>query len=277
VTGLRSKLFFAVITIFWVAMNALLWRWQSGAHSKIGNAVPPEVVWNKILTAPDNSSLDIYDHDKKIGFCHWVATAGSATQVLNETLVDDYAPEEAIPQPTGYGLTLDGNTSIFGTNRARFDVHMRLSTNQVWQDFHVTAKMRPYAWDIHAVESAQKIMIKANDDGVIWQKTLSFSDFQHPETLLSELGMPDTLGLTGMAGLTGLAFQENSVKQAAATLKWDAHEDWMKFGHSRVRVYRLETQFLGQHLYVFTSQVGEILWVEAPNKLTFRNEAFNHF
>ena len=52
----------------------------------------------------------------------------------------------------------------------------------------------------------------------------------------------------------------------------------MQFGHSNVRVYRLETERSSDmHLYIFTSRVGEILWVEAPNKLTFRNEAFNHF
>ena len=65
--------------------------------------------------------------------------------------------------------------------------------------------------------------------------------------------------------------------QAAAGLRWDAHEDWMQLGHSKVRVYRLETQFLGQHLRIFTSRVGEILLVEAPDNLNLRNDAFTHF
>jgi hypothetical protein len=51
----------------------------------------------------------------------------------------------------------------------------------------------------------------------------------------------------------------------------------MPFGHSRVRVYRLETELFGQRLRLFTSRAGEILWVEAPNQLTLRNEAFSHF
>ena len=106
------------------------------------------------------------------------------------------------------------------------------------------------------------------------QKNLKFSDFQHPESLLEVFGAGS---LPGFAGAATLPVQKDSITQAAAGIQWEAHEDWMQFGHSRVRVYRLETEVLGQHLYVFTSRVGEILWVEAPDKLTLRNEAFSHF
>jgi hypothetical protein len=271
---MRSRIFFAAIVGFWLVMNTLLWRSQSAAHSGIGSAIPVDIVWDKILTAPDNSSLDIYDHDKKIGFCHWVATVGGATQAFNQSLSEDYEPDGSIPQPTGYELSLDGNTSIFGTNRARFDLHLRLSTNQTWQDFRFTAKMRPTVWDIHAVEKAQKVMVKVVGDEGTWQRMLKFSEFQHPETLMEEFGMNDMLGFAGAAIMP---LEKAATTQAAAGLHWEAHEDWMQFGHSKVRVYRLETEFFGQHLFVFTSRVGEILWVEAPNKLTLRNEAFSHF
>jgi hypothetical protein len=271
---MRSRIFFAVIAGFWLVMNFLLWRSQSGAHSQIGSAIPVEIVWDKILTAPDDSSLDIYDHEKKIGFCHWAATVGGATQALNQSLSEDYEPDGLIPQPSGYALSLEGNAAIFGTNRVRFEMHLRLSTNQAWQDFHLNTKMRPTVSDIHAIAAAQKIMIKMDGGDGSWQKTLKFSDFQHPESLLEEFG---GTGLLGFAGAANLSLQKESITQAAAGLQWEAHEDWMQFGHSRVRVYRLETEFFGQHLYIFTSRVGEILWVEAPDKLTFRNEAFSHF
>jgi hypothetical protein len=269
-----SRIFFAAIVGFWLLMNGLLWRSQSKTGSRLGSSIPVQVVWDKILTAPDDSSLDIYDHDKKIGYCHWVATVGSAAQALSQRLADDYEPEGVTPQPTGYGLNLDGNTAIFGTNRVRFDVHLRLSTNQTWQDFRLTAKMRPTAVDIHAVAAAQKMMIKVNGLDSSWQKTLKFSDFQHPETLLADMGGD---GLLGFAAAANLSLQQESLARAASGLKWDAHEDWMQFGHNKVPVYRLETEFFGQHIDIFTSRVGEILWVEAPNNLTLRNETFNHF
>jgi hypothetical protein len=247
-------------------------RSQSAAHSGLGSEVPPEIVWDKILTAPDNSSLEIYDHDQKIGFCHWIATTGAATKAFNQTLQDDYAPGDPLPQPTSYELTLEGNSTIFTTNRLRFEAHLRLSTNETWQDFRWSGRIRPVAWDIHAVAVAQRIGVKINDDGAVWKKTFSFSDFQHPEALMDSFGGSGALDIAGAAALP---FLKEPLSQAA--LRWTAHEDWMQFGHSKVRVYRLQTEFLGQHLYIFTSRAGEIMWVEAPNKLTLRSEAFSHF
>jgi len=270
---MRSRIFFSAIAGFWVVMNFLLWRSQS-ARSQLGSAIPVQVVWDKILTAPDPSTLDVYDHDKNVGVCHWTATVGNATHAMNQSLSEDYEPDGLILQPSGYELNFDGNTAIFGTNHVGFKMHLLLSTNQTWQDFRFSGKMRPTAWDIHAIETSQKIMIKVNDDGSIWQKTLKFSDFEHPETLLGEIGGADTLG---WAGVASLPLGKLSLTQAVTGIKWEAHEDWMQFGHSRVRVYRLETEIFGQRLYVFASRVGEILWVEAPNKLTLRNSAFSHF
>ena len=241
-------------------MNGLLWRSQSDAHSRIGSAIPVQIVWDKILTAPDNSSLDIYDHGKKTGFCQWTATVGSAAQALNKSLSEDYAPDGLIPQPSGYGLSLDGNAAIFGTNRVRFEMQIRLSTNETWQDFRLSAKMRPTAVDIHAIAATRKIMVKFNGEDGNWQRTLKFSDVEHPESLMEEFGVPE------------LPFLAATANQAAATgMQWQAHEDWMQFGHSKVRVYRLETEFLGQRLRIFTSRAGEILWVDAPNEVTMRN------
>jgi hypothetical protein len=275
---MRSRIFFVAIAVFWVVMDVLLWRSQSASHSKIGSAIPVEVVWNKILTAPDNSSLEIYDHDKKIGFCQWTAIVGNVTQALNESLAEDYAPDKKVALPSGYALNLDGNTTIMGADRARFDLNLRLGADQTWQDFHLSAKMKLMSWDIHAVEATQKIMVKFTGDNGTWQRVLKFSELQHPEALLGEIMGADMPAITGLTGLgLGMAPGAGSISNAVATLHWDAHEDWMRFGHSRVQVYRVETRILGQPLYLFTSRVGEILWVEGPNKLTLRNEAFSHF
>lgn len=271
---MRSVFFFTVIAAFWLAMNVLLWRSLTDKYNKFGNAVPVDVVWDKILTAPDNSSLDIYDHDKKIGYCRWVPTVGNTTQALSKSLEEDYEPDGLIPPPSGYGLNVECNTSLYATNRISFELQVRLSTNETWQDLRLLAKMRPTTLDIHAMEASQKVSVKFNSEDTSWQRTLKFSELENPQALLSNFGGIEALALGGMANLPA---QEQSLSHAAAALKWDAHEDWMQFGHNKVRVYRLETSFLGQGLYIYISRVGEILWVEAPNKLTFRNEAFNHF
>ena len=69
----------------------------------------------------------------------------------------------------------------------------------------------------------------------------------------------------------------DDLSQVASGIHWQAHEDWIQFGHSEARAYRLETEILGRRCYVFVSRVGEILWVEFPNKITLRNDAFSHF
>ncbi len=268
---MRSRIFFIAILGFWVVMNYLLWKSISSTRSEIGSSIPPEIVWDKILTAPDPSSLDIYDHEKKIGIVQWKATVGNVSQAMEHTLSDDYEPEGSIPQPSGYSLNVDGNTSIFSSNRVGFELRLRFSTNESWQDFRLTAKMKPRMWDIHASVAAQKVTVKLSGENGTWQRTFRFAEFQHPEALLAEVGGFEVLGAAAAAGVS-----KDSMASAAA-LHWDAHEDWMQIGHSRVRVYRLETQLLGQRLNVFISRVGEILWVEAPNKVTLRNEAFNHF
>jgi hypothetical protein len=271
---MRSRIFFLAIVCFWLAMNYLLWRSQWGAHSRIGNAVPVEVVWEKILSAPDTSSLDIYDHEKKVGICHWIANVGNSPLASNKILADDYAPDGLQEQVTGYSLTFEGNATLSNSNRIRFEASLDLSTNRSWKNFHVRVSMRPTLWDIRAAAAAEKVVLKLEDHGVSWQKTLSFSDLRDPDALWAGFGGTAVLSL--LAG-TGLTPSKESLTGLAGSMHLQAHEDWMQFGHSKARAYRLETEFLGRHIYVFTSRVGEILWVELPDSITLRNEAFEHF
>jgi hypothetical protein len=271
---MRSRIFFLAIVCFWLAMNYLLWRSQWGAHSRIGSAVPVAVVWEKILAAPDSSSLDIYDHDKKIGICHWIANVGNSPLASNKILADDYAPDGLAEQVTGYSLAFEGNATLSNSIRLRFEASLDLSTNRAWQNFHLRVSMRPRLWDLRAAAAAEKVVLKMEDHGVSWQKTLSFSDLRDPDALLSDFGGTALLSLLAGAGLTP---SKESLSGLAGSMDLQAHEDWMQFGHSKVRVFRLETVFLGRHVYLFTSRVGEILWVELPDNITLRNEAFEHF
>ncbi len=50
-----NRLFFPLIVLFWVVMNVLLWRAEFGGGTEAASAVSTEVVWQKILPAPDCS------------------------------------------------------------------------------------------------------------------------------------------------------------------------------------------------------------------------------
>jgi hypothetical protein len=271
---MRSRFFFLVIVCFWLIMNYLLWRSQWGAHSRLGSEVPAEVVWEKILSAPDLSSLDIYDHDKRVGSCHWAATAGNSPLASNKILEDDYAPDGQEQQVSGYSLSFGGNATFSRSNRIGFEASLDLSTNRAWLAFHARVSALPVVWEARSSAATEKLWLKVQDANGSWQKTFRFSDMNDPEMLWGDLGGTPALGL--LAG-AGLAPTKDSLTSMAGSVKWQAHEDWLEFGHSKVRVYRLETVILGRHINLFTSRVGEILRVELPNQITLRNDAFEHF
>ncbi len=271
---MRSRIFFLAIVSFWLVMNYLLYRSQWGAHSQLGSEIPPEVVWEKILTAPDTSSLNIYDHNKRVGICHWIANVGNSPVTSNKLIDNDYAPDGADEQVTGYALIFEGNAALANSNRLGFEINVDLSTNREWKDFHLRVSVRPDIWDIQAVAATEKVTLRTDDNHTHYTKNLSFSDLRNPEALLSDLGGP--AAWAALAG-AGIAPSKESASSMAGSVQWQAHEDWINFGHTRARAYRIETALLGNHIRIFTSRVGEILWVELPNGVTLRNEAFEHF
>ena len=68
-----SKTVIIVITAFFIIMNALLWHWELGGRNDLGSPVAPRTVFERILTAPDFSSMEIIHHGNKIGHCRWGA------------------------------------------------------------------------------------------------------------------------------------------------------------------------------------------------------------
>src|SRR2546430_1338328 len=146
-----------LVTAFWVTMNVLLWRAEYGQHGSAGNAVPAEVVWRKILTAPDSSSLSIFHHGKKVGFCHWVSGIGEELAQISE---DSGSPEGMIRHIRGYRLQLEGNVNSDEIgNRVRFESALTLTTNQLWQDFNLRLIFRPTVFEIHTSATEQKVRL----------------------------------------------------------------------------------------------------------------------
>ena len=86
------------------------------------------------------------------------------------------------------------------------------------------------------------------------------------------LGVPlPAVPLLPLLSSTNAGAPANSL---ALGLDWEARSDWLKVGHSRVRVYRLEARLLDKHrVVVIVSRVGEILRVELPSEITLVNDA----
>jgi hypothetical protein len=272
-----SRLFFLLVVLFWLTMNFLLWRSEFGQKTTVGSPVALDTVFNKVLTAPDVSSLEIYHHGKKIGFCRWTASVGTEA---SKRFSEEFRPEGMIEQATSYSLDLEGNLTPAGTtNRLRFDLNLKLSTNRVWEEFSVRANMRPDTWELRANAVDQKVSLVMDDSYDRLEQSFTFADLQNPQTLLREFGGPYALALLGGLGNFGLDnIGKTNSASAVSALKWEANNDSMRFGHSKVRVYRLKAKLFDRfEIFVFVSRVGEILWIELPDKIVLSNDAFTHF
>lgn len=263
----KRGLFF-LIASFWVAMNFLLWRAEFGGGRELGSAVPVDLVLERILTAPDDSSLEISFQGKKIGYCRWLANVG---QVLStgKLATDEVLPEGMVKQPSGYTIDLEGSFLLDGHNgRLRLEMHGRFATNQAWQEISARAVLRPASWELRALASAESLTVKIDDTDDHWEHRFAFADLRDPAKLLKELGYPVWPGLFNPA-----AALQTPLNYSLA-LHWEARHDWLKIGHAQVRVYRLQARLLDRYqAIVLVSRVGEILRVEFPNDLVFVNDA----
>jgi hypothetical protein len=268
-----SRIALILVTAFWVTMNILLWRAEYGQRGSAGSSVPADVVWHKILTAPDSSSLAIFHHGKKVGFCHWITSIGEQLSQIQE---DTGSPEGMVPRIMGYRLQLEGNVSSDKAgNRVRFESALTLTTNQVWQDFNLRIILRPTVLEIKSSGLEQRVRFNVDDGEEKFERVIKFSELENPQALLREFAGAAAGGLLNSFGVFGAQAQSTALK---AGLKWEGREDSMRIGHSPVRTYRLQTRVLDRYqITIFVSRVGEILRVELPDEIVLVNDQLAAF
>ncbi len=136
---MTARLAFLGIVAFWLTMNALLWRTEYGTRGG-DTPVPAQLVWRKILTAPDVSSLSVYQNSDRMGYCE--LSTGVGQQMA--TFDDDKPPPAGFVAHAGYLIHLVGNVAVGDfTNRLKFDGRLQFATLRRWQELtlqhHVAA------------------------------------------------------------------------------------------------------------------------------------------
>jgi hypothetical protein len=252
---------FFLIAAFWIVMNVWLWRVE---YSSRGGEIPVPVnlVWRKILTAPDISSLTIYQNGQKAGFCQFSTSVEQAMAALDE----DKLPSEGLAVKNGYQIHFNGNVS-FGdfTNRVRFDGRLQFSSARTWRELNLKVATRDATVEIHSAAAEQTMYLKITSNGANFERVLSFADLQNPNVLLRALG--GDLG-GGLADELALPMVPSSSAAMAGSVKWEAHRDRLIIGHEPVTAYCLETRVLDHPIVIYTSSLGEILRVELPGGMT---------
>jgi hypothetical protein len=255
------RLTFLSITAFWIAMNALLWRAEYGSHGT-GVSVPVDLVWRKILTAPDVSSLTVFQDGQKTGFCQFSTSVEQAMAALDE----DKLPPEGIVARAGYQIRFEGNVSLGEfTNRLNFSGRLQFSSTRAWRELNLKLSSHLATVEIHSAAADQTVHLKIAADGAAIEHDFTFADLQNPGAVLNAL-----TGKIGGGPLGGLDWPAVPQTPAAlaGNLRWEAHHERLMLGREPVSAYRLETRVLDQPVVIDVSTLGEILRVELPGGLT---------
>jgi hypothetical protein len=271
-----SRIALLLVTLFWLTMNYLLWRSEFGGRGDAGSAVPVETIWRKILTAPDNSSMEIIHQGTKLGYCRWAAGLGpdpSQKKIAGgETL-----PEGISRGRSGYRIDFDGNVSPREfQDHIHFNFSIKLATNQIWREFSLRINSREDSLTVLASAAEQKLRFWTGNEDARSARIISFSDLQNPQALIQEFDLPVSLELFGLQGLPiSEAGKPGSFSLGAA---WVARTDRITIGHASVRAYRLQMKLLDRYqVVVMVSTVGEILRVELPGDWTLVNEQLANY
>jgi len=261
-----SRAVFILVTGFWLTMNVLLWQTEFGSRKNSG-AIPVEVVWEKILTAADDSSLTVFQKARLVGACRVQTQVGEEWSLIG----DDNMPTGSPQKGRGYRLRVDGSAILPQvTNRIRFEGDLKLNKNRAWQNVNLRVSMRPLTWEIHSIAAEQNIRLKIQGGSEPFEIVLRFSDLHNPTALTYKLLGSSAGDLVTEAGLATVA---GNASEVALGVKWDAHEDSIRFGRTAVQVYRLHTRLMDRYeVNVIVSRAGEILRADLPGDYRLIND-----
>jgi hypothetical protein len=264
-----SRLTFLLIAAFWVAMNVLLWRAEYDSHG-VGVRVPVALVWQKILTAPDISSLNVFQDGQRTGFCEF------STGVEQEmaTLDEGKPVPEGINTRAGYQIRFNGNMGLGEfTNRLTFNGQLGFSRQREWRKLELKVSSHFATVEIHSLTDEQNVHLKITTEGVSTENVFAFEDLKDPNVLWRVFA--GDLG-GDWAGGWNLPVVPPMSDGLTQDIHWEAHLDHLALGGEAVPVYRLETRVLDHPIVIYVSTVGEILRVELPGGVTAAFDQFSN-
>lgn len=264
---MTQRLLFLSIAGFFATMNVLLWRAEFGLGNRFGSPVPVEAVMRRVLTAPDDSSLEVRRDGQRIGYCHWIA--GAAEEMVLETSPEmEGLPEGMVRKPQAYAVHLEGGILTGPVEqRLRFNLELKLNEDREWRELVLRLGNRPTEWELKAETATRRVELRQGPEGAGWTRQFSFEELEDPRQMARELGGP------ALAALLAPLMPTSGAGELNLRLDWEARMDWMQVGGTRVQVFRLEAKVSNRHqVTVLISRVGEIMRVELPGGLTLVNE-----
>ncbi len=246
-------------------MNVLLWRVEFGSRGDI--SIPLQLVWKKILTAPDASSLSVYQNGDRMGYCEFSTSVGQQMAALDE----DKPPPDNLAARAGYQIHVAGNVALGDfTNRLKFDGRFQFTALRQWQELNIKISTHTSAIEIHSLATNQTAHIKITNDGSVIERDLTFDELSSPSAVVRAFTGNFSDSFLGVVDLPQLAPGESSQK-----IEWEVRRTKVKMGTEYAPVYRLETTILGYNVIIDISTLGEILCVQLPNNITAQIDEWN--
>jgi hypothetical protein len=256
-----TRLAFFAISVFWLTMNVLLWRAEFGSHGG-ETPVPVELVWKKILTAPDASSLSVYQNGDRTGYCEFSTSVGQEMASVDA----NKPPPAGFLKQAGYQIHLAGNIALGSfTNRLKFDGRLKFSALRRWEEVNMKITTHQAVVEIHSSATNQSLHLKISSNGGVWEQDLAFADLKNPNALLRALTGNVSDALFGVVDLPDFA-----ATSAAQQVEWSASRTRVKIGTEAVPIYRIDTSILGHPVVMDVSTLGEILRVKLPGEIDAR-------
>jgi len=268
---MATRILFLCVATFWGIMNVLLWRAEFGRGRETLSDVSLATVVDRLLNAPDPSTLQIARHGTTLGTLRWIPT-------LEETRPTDSEDRSLVPEgmvdATGYNLDLDLNliTGPAGPlSRTRVLAHLDLDTNHVWQSLSIRLFQRPATWELSTRAGDDSVRVRFEEGKNSWDQSFNQRDLGR---------LTETLG--PYAALLPAQLMSNlghfNPAHMGQELTWSARNDWLKIGRSRVRTYRIQFTVLQRYdLVAHLSRAGEILQITLPDGVVLSNESLPFF
>ena len=255
------RIAFLLITVFWIAMNVLLWRAEYVPGGS-GIRVPMALVLQKVLTAPDISSLTVFQGGDRVGFCEF------STSVEQEmaTLDEGKPVPEGLNNRAGYQLRFNGNVSLGDfTNRLTFNGVLEFTRQRAWREMNLKVSSHFATIEIHSLAAERTVRLIITSDDISTERVVSFDDLENPGGLLRAFA--GSLGSDWIEGWD-LPVVSGTPDLLAQNIHWEAHLDRLAVGRESVPAYRLEARVLDHPIVIYVSTLGEILHVQLPGGVT---------
>jgi hypothetical protein len=268
---MHYRIVFTLVTLFFVAMNVLLWRAEFAAPGRLTSGVTVDSLWRKIVLAQDASSLVIQQDGHRIGYCRWNPTVLQARS--QEPIRDEMSIAEMTQAVLGYIIDVDGHFLIDDATRLRFNAALRLDTNFVWQEITARFMLRPDSWEFQVDAASEQVRIRFDDARGQRERVLRFSDFENPERVARRLGAGGLAPLLAGIGIPSARLQATNL---LAGINWQARRDRLPVGRAQIPVTRVQAAWFNRlQATAYVSTFGEIFRVELPGNVVLVTDAIN--